>query len=328
MGHNYVYWKSSVSKWESIGDLGDLSEIEAFVGVVEAGGFRAAARGLGLTPSAVTKRVAALEERLGARLLNRTTRRVGATDVGQAFYERARQIVSDLREAESAVGELQGEPRGRIRLSSPVDFGRRYLTEPIADFARAYPAIELDVAFSDRFVDVVEEGFDVVLRIGQLPDSSLVSRRLAPCRRVLVASPAYLERHGRPDSADAFADHEFVLYALDRSRTIEVDGRPVAMRGRHRADDGALLCALARSGLGLALLPTFICGDDVRRGDLEIVLGDRVQADLALHAITPHRRLLSTRVRRLLDHLRERFGPRPAWDDGLDALGLARTRGA
>ena len=155
-------------------------EIEAFVGVVDAGGFRAAARDLGVTASAVSKRVGALEARLGARLLNRTTRQVAPTEDGLAFYERARAAIEDLAEAESAVGEAQGVARGRIRINSPVDFGRQFLVDPLAEFARTHAEVDLDVSFSDRFVDVVAEGYDVVLRIGDLPDSGLVARRLAP----------------------------------------------------------------------------------------------------------------------------------------------------
>lgn len=302
--------------------MADLVEVEAFLAVVEHAGFRAAARALGRTPSAVTKRVAALEDRLGARLLNRTTRRVTATDIGLAFFERARQATADLREAEHAVGEHQREPRGRIRLSSPVDFGRRYLAEPLASFALENAGIELDVSFSDRFVDVVGEGFDLVLRIGQLADSGLVARKLALCRRVLVAAPKYLEQHGRPQSPSELSAHEFIVYSHGQSTALEVEGHSVPMRGRHRVDDGVLLGSLARRGLGLALLPTFLCSDDIRCGALEIVLPGRTNADLTLHAITPHRKLLSTRVRRLLDTLQSAFGPEPVWDEGLEEFGL------
>jgi DNA-binding transcriptional LysR family regulator len=298
-----------------------LAETEAFVAVVRCGGFRAAAAELGVTASAVSKRVAALEARLAARLLHRTTRRVAATEIGEAFYERARAALVDLAEAEAAVSESQGVARGRIRLGSPVDFGRRYLVEPLAAFAAEYAEVELDVSFSDRFVDVVGEGFDVVLRIGDLPDSALVARPLAPCRRLLVASPDYLARRGRPRSAADLADHELLVYALDQRRSLHVDGRAMPIRGRHVADNGAMLAGLARAGLGLALLPTFLCGDDLRTGALEAVLPGQVSADLTLHAVTPHRQLLSTRVRLLIERLRDAFGAEPPWDAGLDVIG-------
>ena len=292
-------------------------EIEAFVRVVEAGGFRAAARELGVTASAISKRVSALETRLGVRLLNRTTRQVAPTEDGLAFYERARAAIEDLAEAESAVGEAQGVARGRIRLNSPVDFGRQFLVDPLAEFARAHPEVDLDVSFSDRFVDVVAEGYDVVLRIGDLPDSGLVARRLAPARRVLLASPDHLEREGRPESAEDLARHEAILYAYDQRGAVDVDGRRVALRGRHVADNGALIASMARAGLGIAFLPTFLVCDDLRSGALEVVLPGRTGGDLTLHALTAHRKLLTTRVRLLLDHLRAAFGPTPPWEQDL-----------
>lgn len=297
--------------------MADFEEIAAFVAVVDAGGFRAAAGPMALTPSAVSKRVAALEARLGARLLNRTTRRVATTEIGQAFFERARAALDDLGEAESAVADLQSEARGTIRLNSPADFGRRFLSDPLGAFAAAHPEVALDVSFSERFVDVVGEGFDVVLRIGQLEDSGLVARRLATCRRVLVASPGYLERVGRPTTGDELAKLDFLTYAHDRVGTIRVDGASIALRGRHRADDGVMLGAMARAGLGVTLLPTFLCGDDLRSGALEEILTDRVSADLGLYAVTPHRQLLSAKIRRLLDHLRAEFSGVPVWETGL-----------
>lgn len=298
-----------------------FQDTEAFVRVVEAGGFRAAARDLGVTASAMSKRVSALEKRLGVRLLNRTTRRVAPTEEGRAFYERARAAIEDLAEAESAVGEAQGVARGRVRINSPVDFGRQFLVEPLAEFARSHPEVDLDVSFSDRFVDVVAEGYDVVLRIGDLPDSGLVARRLAPVRRVLLASPDYLERVGRPDGAEALAAHEAILYAYDQRGSVEVDGRRVALTGRHVADNGALIASMVRAGLGIAFLPTFLVCDDLRRGSLEVLLPGRTGGDLDLHALTAHRKLLTSRVRLLLDHLRSAFGPTPPWERALDEAG-------
>ena len=294
-------------------------EIEAFVGVVDAGGFRAAARDLGVTASAVSKRVGALEARLGARLLNRTTRQVAPTEDGLAFYERARAAIEDLAEAESAVGEAQGVARGRIRINSPVDFGRQFLVDPLAEFARTHAEVDLDVSFSDRFVDVVAEGYDVVLRIGDLPDSGLVARRLAPVRRVILASPDYLARHGRPSEPEDLAEHEAIFYAYDERRSVDVDGRRIALRGRHVADNGALMASMVRAGLGIAFLPTFLACEALRSGELEVLFPGRTGGDLHLHALTAHRKLLTTRVRLLLDHLRGAFGPTPPWERDLDA---------
>ncbi len=297
--------------------MSHLAEIETFVEVVEAGGFRAAATRLELTASAVSKRVRGLEERLGARLLNRTTRRVAPTDVGRALFERARAILSDLEDAEAAVAELQAEPRGPLRVGAPMDFGRRHLAEPLAAFAVAHPGVSLDVELTDRFVDVVGEGFDVVVRIGALPDSSLVARRLAPCRRVLVASPTYLAARGAPSCGAELAEHDVVGYALEAARSWVIDAEPHVLPERHRADNGEMVRALVLAGRGLALLPTFLVGDDLRDGSLVEILRGRVDADLAIHVVTPHRKLLSTKVRLLLEHLRAPLGAEPPWDRGL-----------
>lgn len=253
-------------------------------------------------------------------MLNRSTRRVAATDVGRALFERARVLLADLEEAEAEVGELQTEPRGPLRVGAPMDFGRRYLAEPLARFAADHPAVDLDIQLTDRLVDVVGEGFDLVVRIGRLPDSNLVARRLASCRRVLVASPAYLTARGTPREPADLVHHQRVGYSLENARSwaLESDasktGRerrpemaPIPIE-RHRADNGEMVRALVRAGCGLAFLPTFLVGEDLRDGSLEEVLPGRLDADLAVHAITPHRKLLSAKVRLLLDHLRESLG--------------------
>ena len=298
--------------------MAHLAEIESFVSVVEAGGFRAAASRLGLTASAISKRVRALEDRLGARLLNRTTRRVAPTDVGRALYERSRAILADLEDAEAAVAELQAEPRGPLRVGAPMDFGRRHLVDLFARFASEHPALSLEVHLTDRFVDVVGEGFDLVLRIGDLPDSSLVARRLARCRRALVASPAYLETRGTPRQQADLAHHDWIAYALETARRWPLaPGVSLPEVARHRADNGEMLRALVRAGTGIALLPTFLVGDDLREGALVELFPGELDADLALHAVTPHRKLLSTKVQLLIGRLREAFAEEPPWERGV-----------
>jgi DNA-binding transcriptional LysR family regulator len=298
--------------------LDELLQIQSFVGVMEAGGFRAAARQLGLSASAVSKRVRALEERLGARLLQRTTRRVVPTEGGQAFYERAREILADLREAETALTEHQQEARGTLRVAAPMDFGRRHLAQPLADFASRHPQLVLDVDLSDRFVDVVGEGFDVAIRIGALEDSGLVARRIAPCRRLLVAAPRYLRQRGTPGDPAELPGHDFIGYALETSRTWrlagETGGRRMPLGERHRANNGEMVRALAVAGLGIALLPTFLTCDALRNGELQAVLPDQLDADIAIHAVYPHRRHLSAKVRLFVEHLVGCFGPEPDWD--------------
>ncbi len=298
-----------------------LAELEAFAAVAETGGFTLAARALGRTTSAVSKQVRALEERLGVRLLNRTTRRVSLTEVGAAFRERVRGVLDDLETAELAVGELQAEPRGVLRLGAPMDFGRLGLAESLARFAADHPELQLQIELADRFVDVVDEGFDVVVRIANLPDSALVARRLGPCRRVLCAAPAYLAARGRPTRPSELRAHTAIGYAYERSagwsfRSDDGEER-VAIEPRHRSNNGELIRSLLLAGLGIALLPTFLVGDDLRAGRLEVVLPGQLDADTAIWAVTPHRKLLTTKVRLLLDHLAESCGEHPAWDAGL-----------
>ncbi|MFT5359006.1 MAG: DNA-binding transcriptional LysR family regulator [Polyangiales bacterium] len=302
-----------------------LSEMEAFTAVAEAGGFTAAARTLGCTTSSVSKQVRALEERLGVRLLNRTTRRVSLTEIGIAFRDRARAVLHELEDAELAVSQQQQEPRGVLRVGAPVDFGRIGLAESLATFIARHSDLRLEVDLADRFVDVVEEGFDVVVRIANLPDSSLVARRMGPCRRVLCAAPSYLEARGRPARPTDLSDHTIIGYSHDRTRRWmfrtnegEVD---VAVKPSHSANNGEMIRRMLLAGLGIALLPTFLVGDDLRAGRLEPLLVEQLEADTTIWAVTPHRKLLATKVRLLLDHLVSGCGDPPPWDAGLTEKG-------
>ncbi len=182
---------------------GPLDGMAAFTAVVEADSFSGAARRLGLSKSAVSRQIARLEDRLGARLLNRTTRRLSVTEVGLAYYERAARVVAEAREAELAVGRLHEAPRGTLRVNAPMSFGQLHLAPAIPELLARYPELALDLSFSDRMVDLIEEGFDVAIRIAELADSSLIAKKLAPARLVLCASPAYLAAHGRPETPSA-----------------------------------------------------------------------------------------------------------------------------
>ena len=301
--------------------MGKFLEFKTFLKVAQEGSFSRAAEGLGLTPSAVSKQIRALEDRLGARLFNRTTRRVSLTDAGQAFRERIEAVVEEVDEAEQAVAQLQAEPRGVLRVGAPMDFGRTHLASAIAQFATAHFSLEVEVEFADRFVDVVEEGFDVVVRIAELADSSLVSRRLAPCRRLVCASPGYLDARGRPERPEDLLAHHRVGYAyeVERSWRFETPGgtRRIAVPVRHRANNGELLRELLLAGEGLSLLPTFLVAADLRSGRLEAVLAKSLRADTQIHAVYPHRKYLSAKVRQFVDHLATHYGPRPYWDEGL-----------
>jgi len=298
-----------------------MGELEAFRAVAETGGFTAAALKLGRTTSSISKQVRALEERLGVRLLNRTTRRVALTEVGIAFRDRVQGVLHDLEDAEMAVGRLHEEPRGVLRVSAPTDFGRIGLADSLAEFAMRHSGLRLEIDLADRFVDLVEEGFDVVVRIANLPDSSLVARRLGPCRRVLCATPAYLEAHGNPAQPTDLSDHSIVGYAYEQARSWTFrtdDGKvEVAVEPRHLANNGEMIRHMLLRGLGVAMLPTFLVGDDLREGRLESLFPEALDAGTVIWAVTPHRKLLATKVRLLLDHLVLSCGERPWWDDGL-----------
>lgn len=297
-----------------------LEGYATFAAVVEAGGFSAAAQRLGVTKSAVSKQVSRLEERLGARLLNRTTRRLALTDAGQAFHERALRILAEAEEAEQAVGQLHASPRGLLRISAPMSFGLRHLAPALCDFLARYPDLQVEVCYDDRLVDVVAEGFDVAVRIARLADSSLIARRIAPCRRVAVASPAYVARRGAPADPAELAGHDCLLYTLSASETawrfVHRDGRiaDASITGRLRANNGDALRDAAVGGLGVILTPTFIVGEDLATNRLVRVLPDWEAAEISVYAVYPSGRHLSVKVRAFVDFLASTFGPVPYWD--------------
>ncbi len=301
--------------------MNKLSEFQCFLQVASTGSFTGAATALGITPSAASKQVKSLEARLGARLFNRTTRHVALTEVGRAFRERIQPVLNEVEEAELSVSQLSDEPRGLLRVGAPMDFGRAHLAGPIASFAGAHDALEIEVEFADRFVDVVEEGFDVVVRIGALADSSLVARYLGPCRRVLCAAPSYLADHGEPHEIADLSRHTRVAYSYESERSWTLIGpngpTRVMVPVRHRSNNGELTRSLILGGQGLALLPTFLVGDDLRAGRLKALLRDYISSDLPIHAVYPHRKYLSAKVRHFVDHLGGACGVNPPWDEGL-----------
>lgn len=309
-----------------------LDDMLAFIKVVDARSFTAAADRLNLSKSVVSRRVADLENRLGARLLNRTTRRLSLTEVGQAFYDRCQRILADLEEAEQAASDLQATPRGRLKLAAPLSFGTQHLAPAITDFMAQHPAIEIDVELNDRYVDLVDEGFDMAVRIGRLRDSSLIARRLAPSRRVLVASPAYLEREGVPETPEDLARHRCLLYtntpaAEQWQFRVGNEVKSVRVAGPLRANNGDLLMAAAMAGQGIAVLPTFMCGQALEAGTLHCLLFDCYVSESAVYAVYPQNRHLSSKVRAFVSFLAARFGPEPYWDTALPApvIRLARA---
>lgn len=294
------------------------SAMAIFVEVVKEEGFTAAARKLKMSKSHVSKQIDRLEEHLGVRLLDRTTRNVSPTELGTVYFDHCLRILADIDEAERAVTDLHASPTGLLRLSAPLTFGMQYLNDAVLDFLDQWPALEVDVHYSDARVDLIEDGFDLAVRIGALEDSSLMARRLAPIQLGLVASPAYLERFGRPEHPRDLRDHSCLLYSYQATGTSwrlqGPDGETIVrVEGRIAANNGQALVDAARRGLGIALAPEFIAADAIRTGELEFILPSWSAGRLDLWAVYPHRRYLAQKVRLFIDFLAERYGGTPPW---------------
>jgi DNA-binding transcriptional LysR family regulator len=248
----------------------DIVDVLSFVRVAETGSFARAAERMGLSKPVLSRRVARLEEQLGARLLTRSARGAQPTEIGQAYYARAANILAELDAAEEVVAEAVTQIAGPVRLTAPLTFGVAHLAPALAEFALEYPRVELDVEFEDRTVDLAGGGYDMAIRIGRLQDSSLIARRIAPVRKHVIGSPAYFEAHGRPERPADLAQHRILLYAHAQWR-FEVNGRWETVRTSPalRSNNGDMLLAAAEKGLGLALLPSFIAAPALERRTIE-----------------------------------------------------------
>jgi len=301
-----------------------LDEIRAFAAVADARSFTQGARKLDVSGAQVSKLVARLENRLGARLLNRTTRDVSLTDTGQAYLERARDLLESFDALETSVRDQSG-PSGNLKVSAPVSFGKNQLTPALLDFASGCSAVSLDVAFSDRVVNLVEEGFDVAVRIGHLTDSSLVARRLAAVRMVTCASPEYLARAGVPTALEDLASHEAILDTNMRDATVwrfgpQSDVHEVRVHGRLRFNGAESCVAAAVSGFGIARSPAFAAAEDLRAGRLVPILCNFEPELIHVYAVYPHARHLAAKVRAFVDFLAQRYAGEPAWHQGWGSL--------
>jgi DNA-binding transcriptional LysR family regulator len=297
-----------------------FADMQMFVRIVETGNISAAAERLQVAKSAVSRRLAELEGRLGAQLLHRTTRRLNLTDSGRAYFERAQTILADLDEAEAAVSQAQAALKGRLRVALPLSFGLLHLTRPIKDFMALHPEVEFDLDFNDRQIDLMQEGFDLAIRIANLPDSSLIARRLAPIRHLVSASPEYLQKHGMPIRPQELSQHVCLAYSnlanpgVWQYRT--PDGTPgsVQVPVKLKANNGDFLYQAALAGQGLILHPTFYLREALHSGKLVAVLNDHVWPEINAYAVYPPTRHLSSRVRALVDFLAQRFDGEPEWD--------------
>ncbi|WP_024508313.1 LysR family transcriptional regulator [Bradyrhizobium sp. ARR65] len=300
-----------------------LTGLEVLAKVAATGSLSAAARALGLSQSMVTKHLAALEARLGTKLFHRTTRRLSMTDAGRIFLESSERILAEIEAAEAEVAADRLEPRGQLRLNVPLVFGVRQIAPRLAQFAQIYPRVTIELGLNDRLVDLAEEGWDLAIRIGNLRDSSLVARRLAPCRMAVCAAPAYLAGHGTPRTAADLAKHNCLGYTLAQAGAERWvmggrSGLSIAVSGNLRANNGDALLAAAVAGQGIIYQPTFIVADDLRAGHLVQLALDLPPSELlAVYAVyLPHRHP-PAKVRAFIDFLAGQFAPEPPWDRGV-----------
>ena len=297
-----------------------FDDLQTFVTVVETGSFTAAADRLDVAKSAVSRRVSALEERLGVQLIRRTTRRLNLTETGASFHTHCVRILADLEEAESAVAQEHGELRGRLRVALPLSFGLLHMDQPIAEFSRRHPRVGFDLDLNDRKVDLVEEGIDVAIRIGRLRDCTLIARKIFESRTVVCGGPEYLREHGVPETPDDLRKHTCLVYSNlvdpDRWTYIDASGQQkvVTIKPAMTVNSGEFLCAAASLNLGIIMPPTFIAHEAIRRGDLVSILTDWSWPLTPAYAIYPQTRHLSYRVRAFIDFLVEYFSGRPPWD--------------
>ncbi len=290
-----------------------LDGMTVFVRVVEKGSFTLAAKQLGHSTSYISKEVSRLENRLGVRLLNRSTRTISLTDIGKSYYEYCRQIVADAEEAERSISSQHDVPQGVLKISAPVSFGQIYLTKLLPQFLNTYPEVQLDVDFNDRLVDVVAEGFDVVIRVSNLKDTALINRKIMPSKIVTVASPDYLECNGYPTQPRELAQHDCISYAYRQVPThwdyISKEGEPigVAVKPRVICNNAEMELSMALAGMGITRFPAFCCEKEIHQGKLVPLLEEFEQGDFGVYAVYPHRRHLSVKVRVFVDFLVQRL---------------------
>ena len=295
-----------------------LTSLVVFGRVVETGGFSAAARRLNMSVTMVSNHVQALEDRLGARLLQRTTRKVSLTEIGRSYYERSTQILADLEEADRIAGALHSTPRGTLKLHATMNLVR-FLAPVMGEYLTAYPAVSLDLMVGDNNSDLIEDGYDLAIRATPPPDSGLIVRRLTPWRHVLCCAPAYLEDHPIPDDLPDLAHHNCLRYALypygDEWRFEEEGGRPVSVRVRGTlvTNSAETLRLMTLAGQGIMLAPTFLAVDDLAAGRLVRLLPQHNAFEFAINAIYPSRHHLSTKVRNFIELLAERFAAHRQW---------------
>jgi len=296
-----------------------FNSMAVFVAVVDQQSFTAAADQIGLSRAQISKTVMQLEKHLGARLLNRTTRRISLTEIGRVYYERSKRILIDVEEVEEFANLQSIKVHGRLSICVTTSFGILQLSNIIPDYLKQYPEVQISLSLTDRIIDVVAEGFDLVLRIAELQDSSLIARKISPCKRVYVAAPDYLKKNGTPTVPQDLTSHHCLTYSnelkpdswqLQGPDNIEV----IKVSGPMCSDNGDILKTAAIAGLGITLLPTFIVGPELQAGRLQQILVEYCPPEISIYAVYPSRRNLSAKVRTFIDFLSDTFGDNPQWD--------------
>ena len=300
-----------------------IGALPVFIAVVENHGFAPAARYLGVSKSAVSKRITQLEEHLGARLLHRSTRKLSLTEAGERYFTHAIEALAAAREAEDAVSELQGKPKGRLKINIPMSFGRLHIAPIIAKFLKLYPDIKIEMIMEDRVVDLVDGGYDLAIRGGILPDSSLIARKIAPCHNVLVASPEYLKAHGVPNSPNDLYSHNCLHYAYFSEHhewTLIGPEGPISITpaGNFQVNNGEALITAILGGCGIGRSTTFIAGNHILSGELVRVLPNFQLPEQTLYAVFSERKYLPSKVRVFIDFILDEIGrEQPYWDEGI-----------
>lgn len=290
-----------------------LTEMEAFVSVVDQGGFTDAAKKLRISKSAISKHISGLEARLGVRLLNRTTRRVSPTELGLTYYDHVVGVLADARTAEEVVTAMQKSPTGSLRVAAPVDLGNNHLATAVGAFLMKYPDVSVNMTLDDRFSEIIAEGFDVAIRVGQLSDSSLRARKLTETTLKLVASKEYIKAHGMPETVNDLSKHNLLHYSnLSTGNTWQITSatgelRQVRAVGRLTVNNGASLLKAAEAGLGIAYSPCFIIQDAIEAGRLVHILSDLPENTLSIYTIYPSEKYLQPILRTFIDFLVEYF---------------------
>lgn len=300
--------------------MGQLEDMQVFIRVVDAGGISRAAEQLGLAKSAVSRKLVDLESRLGVRLLNRTTRTSSLTEAGLAFYERSIKIVDDVAELNTLTNASKTTLEGTINLAAPLSFGLSHLAPALDLFLKQHPGLIININFSDRQVDLVEEGMDLAVRIAELKDSSLIARKLSPIRTLLCASPDYLREYGTPTTLDALKQHRLLHYnlsSLSSWKLIDKQGEQhvIPVSAKIIANNGDFLQDMAIAGHGIIMMPTFITWKAITAGKLVPVLPDYKPPQVNAYAVYPQKRYLSHRTKILIDFLVKQFGDKPYWDE-------------